>query len=522
MSGALLTVTNLTIRFAGTTAVNGISFAINQGEVLALAGESGSGKSVTAHSILGLLNPKKTTVNGQINFNGQALENASNKQWQQIRGKRIAMIFQEPMTALNPLHTVEKQICENLYPKPSKPGQTEKVIALLQQVQIKNPQALLKRYPHQLSGGQRQRVMIAMAMANKPELLIADEPTTALDVSVQRSILELLKSLQQQHNMAMLLISHDLTVVKFMANRVAIMQAGNIVESGKTQAIFKAPETGYAKSLIFPKAISNHSTFEDKPLLEIKNLNVFYPEASQKWFEKRYFHAVRDATICLKNKQCIALVGESGSGKSSLAKAVMQLIEYQGECTLQGTALETLDKKTLRAKRQDFQMVFQDPFASLSPRMSVFDSISEALHGSGLSREQKFKRVHEVLQQVGLEPSAAELYPHSFSGGQRQRIAIARAIINRPKLLVLDEPTSALDRNIQFQVLALLLDLQQRLGLSYLFITHDLPLAQAFSHHMVIMQNGAIVEQGNSKILLQQSTHPYTKALLNAQLETHE
>lgn len=520
--------------------VKNVSFDIHQGETVALVGESGSGKSMTAHAIMKLLPyPMAFHPSGEIWFKGHDLIQLSAKQMQKIRGNQIGMIFQEPMTALNPLHTIDKQvgevICQHrgINLKQARPL----IVDLLRKVQISNPESRLKSYPHELSGGQRQRVMIAMALANEPELLIADEPTTALDVTVQKEILQLLKTLQQQENVGLLLITHDLGVVKHMAQRVLVMKDGRLVESNECQAIFAEPSHHYTKSLLqsipsgTPANISASLQKETTPLLSTSNLNVSFTVRKSlfgKPLEK--FRAVKDANIKIPKGTTLGIVGESGSGKSTLALAILRLIESEGEIQFENTLISDIHEKHLRGLRKNFQVVFQDPFASLSPRMTAAEIIQEGLniHNPSssidsvtthpLSKEEKEKRVRDVMREVGLDSELRHRYPHEFSGGQRQRIAIARALILNPSLLILDEPTSALDKTVQVQVVDLLRELQQNRQLTYLFISHDLSVVKALSHQIIVMKDGDIVEQGAADTILTRPSNTYTQQLIAASL----
>ncbi|MDZ5601916.1 ABC transporter ATP-binding protein [Pseudomonas sp. RP23018S] len=522
----LIEVRDLAVEFLSGDQVNrvvdGISFDIRRGETLALVGESGSGKSVTAHSILRLLPyPLARHPSGSIGYQAQDLLTLGEKPMQRIRGNRIAMIFQEPMTSLNPLHNIEKQINEILllHKGLTGPQATARTIELLELVGIPEPHKRLKALPHELSGGQRQRVMIAMALANEPELLIADEPTTALDVTVQLKILELLKSLQARLGMALLLISHDLNLVRRIAHRVCVMQQGKIVEQAECASLFEAPQHPYTQMLI-----NAEPTGDPVPnpagaaLLEVDDLKVWFP--IKKGFLRRtvdHVKAVNGIHFSLPQGQTLGIVGESGSGKSTLGLAILRLIASEGAIRFDGQSLEGLDPQQVRPLRRQMQVVFQDPFGSLSPRMSVADIVGEGLqiHRIGTAEERE-AAIIAALQEVGLDPATRHRYPHEFSGGQRQRIAIARALVLKPALILLDEPTSALDRTVQRQVVELLRSLQRKYNLTYLFISHDLAVVKALSHQLMVIKQGQVVEQGDAQRIFQDPQHAYTRQLLEA------
>ena len=527
VSTPLLTIDDLSVTFstpAGPVeAVQQADLVVNRGETVALVGESGSGKSVTALSVLGLLPyPKATHPSGSIRFNDQELLGAGDKTLMRIRGDRISMIFQEPMTSLNPLHSVEKQITEVLKQKARlSAGQArEKVIELLQRVHIQEPESRLGAYPHQLSGGQRQRVMIAMALANEPDLLIADEPTTAVDVTTQAQILELITELREHSGMSVLLITHDLDVVRKTAERVYVMQAGRIIEDGDTASVFRAPAQPYTQQLIAAEPQPrSRSIPENAPVvLQGKQIQVWFP-IKKGVLRKTVDHikATDDVNLSIRAGETVGVVGESGSGKTSLALALLRLISSRGEIELLGRPLQGLRQSSLKPLRRQIQVVFQDPFGSLSPRLSVGQIIAEGLvaHDIGNPTEQQ-EKVIQVLEEMGLDPATRHRYPHEFSGGQRQRIALARAMIMQPEVLVLDEPTSALDRSVQAQMINLLQKLQHDHGLAYLFISHDLKVIRALSDHIIVMRQGKVVEQGDADTIFDNPTHPYTRALMSA------
>ncbi|UCZ85167.1 ABC transporter ATP-binding protein [Pseudomonas sp. L5B5] len=502
--------------------VEGISFDIKRGETLALVGESGSGKSVTAHSILRLLPyPLARHPSGTINYSGHDLLTLKEKSIRHIRGNRIAMIFQEPMTSLNPLHNIEKQINEVLGIHKGLSGKvaTRRTLELLDLVGIPEPRKRLKALPHELSGGQRQRVMIAMALACEPELLIADEPTTALDVTVQLKILELLKQLQARLGMALLLISHDLNLVRRIAHRVCVMQKGRIVEQAPCEELFRAPQHPYTRELLAaePSGLPAGNPV-GAPLLEVDNLKVWFP--IRKGLLRRtvdHVKAVDGIHFSLPQGQTLGIVGESGSGKSTLGLAILRLIASKGGIRFEGRQLDSLTQQQVRPLRREMQVVFQDPFGSLSPRMSVSQIVGEGLriHGIGDEQEQELAII-EALREVGLDPETRHRYPHEFSGGQRQRIAIARALVLKPRLILLDEPTSALDRTVQRQVVELLRKLQSKYNLTYLFISHDLAVVKALSHQLMVIKHGQVVEQGDARAIFDAPQHPYTRQLLEA------
>ena len=525
----LLQVKELSVSFhqagGSIVAVEKLSFDLHSGETVALVGESGSGKSMTAHAIMRLLPyPMAFHPSGEILFDDKDLLQLNQVQMRSIRGNRIGMIFQEPMTALNPLHTVEKQIGEvialhrGIKLRETKPL----VLELLKQVKIPNPEQRLRSYPHQLSGGQRQRVMIAMALANEPELLIADEPTTALDVTVQREILELLKELQAFHQLSMLLITHDLGVVKHMASRVIVMKSGHAVEQGSVAQILEHPNHTYTQELTLSNPgimpIQLEQSDARATILSVENLNVSFT-IQKSIFGKvlKQFHAVKQGCLSLSTAETLGIVGESGSGKTTLALAILKLINSSGEILFDGRDLQNCSEKSFRPLRRHIQIVFQDPFASLSPRMTVAEIISEGLRvHEPISEQQCEERVVAVMQEVDLDPSWRHRYPHEFSGGQRQRIAIARALILNPKLIILDEPTSALDKAVQIKVIRLLRDLQLKRNLSYIFISHDLKLIQALSHQVIVMKDGDMVESGPAKAIFNNPKSEYTRTLLAA------
>ncbi len=522
----LIEIRDLAVEFVtGDTrqrAVEGISFDIRRGETLALVGESGSGKSVTAHSILRLLPyPIASHPSGSIRYAGQDLLKLDEKHLRRLRGNRIAMIFQEPMTSLNPLHSVEKQINEVLALHKGLTGKaaTERTLELLALVGIPEPRKRLKALPHELSGGQRQRVMIAMALANEPELLIADEPTTALDVTVQLKILELLRELQGRLGMALLLISHDLNVVRQIAHRVCVMQRGSIVEQASCEELFRAPQHPYTQTLLNAEPSGGPvDTVPGKPLIEVEDLRVWFP--IKKGLLKRtvdHVKAVDGVSFSLPQGQTLGIVGESGSGKSTLGLAILRLLSSEGAIRFQGQPLQGLSQQQVRPLRRQMQVVFQDPFGSLSPRMSVAEIVGEGLriHGMGTVAEQE-QAIIEALTEVGLDPQTRHRYPHEFSGGQRQRIAIARALVLKPALILLDEPTSALDRTVQRQVVELLRSLQLKYNLTYLFISHDLAVVKALSHQLMVVKQGKLVEQGAAEAVFAAPQHPYTQQLLEA------
>ncbi|PBJ16359.1 Glutathione import ATP-binding protein GsiA [Pseudomonas ogarae] len=520
MSDNLIEIRDLSVAFNDQTVVRNLCLDIRPGECLALVGESGSGKSVTAHSILQLLPETEARTTGSIRYRGQELLGADPTALRELRGNRIAMIFQEPMTSLNPLHSVEKQIGETLMLHRGLGGKAarQRILELLALVGIQKPAERLKAYPHQLSGGQRQRVMIAMALACEPELLIADEPTTALDVTVQRKILLLLKSLQQRLGMSLLLISHDLNLVRSIAQRVCVMKAGEIVEQAPCETLFSAPKHPYSCELLHAEPEGEALARDEREnVLQVQDLRVSFPLGGGLFRRKEYLRAVDGISLSIQRGKTLGIVGESGSGKSTLGQAILRLIDSEGSIRFQGQALDQLSHKALRPWRKQMQVVFQDPFGSLSPRMSVQQIISEGLEvHQPSSAEQCEARVIQALKEVGLDPSTRHRYPHEFSGGQRQRIAIARALVLKPALILLDEPTSALDRTVQKQVVALLRQLQEKYDLTYLFISHDLAVVRALAHDMIVIKDGKVVEQGASHDVFDSPQHPYTKELLAA------
>nr|WP_321526789.1 ABC transporter ATP-binding protein [uncultured Cohaesibacter sp.] len=529
-SQPLLSVRDLSVAFLQDgkeqLAVDRISFDLEKGETMALVGESGSGKSVSALSILKLLPyPAASHPSGQILFDGEDLLNASDKKLRSVRGNRISMIFQEPMSSLNPLHTVEKQIGEvlSIHHGMGEKQARERVLELLNDVGIREPEKRLKSYPHQLSGGQRQRVMIAMALANEPELLIADEPTTALDVTVQAQILELLRSLQKTHGMALLFITHDLGIVEKLADKVCVMTKGEIVERGSTKALFANPTHPYTRHLLNSEPSGEaRPVADDAPiLLETDNLKVWFP--IKRGFMRKivgHIKAVDGISLSVRAGETLGIVGESGSGKTTLGLALLRMISSEGPIVFQGNHLDGLNSKAMRDKRGDMQIVFQDPFGSLSPRMSIAQIVDEglAIHAPALSEEERDAKVVSVLREVGIDPDTRHRYPHEFSGGQRQRISIARAMVLEPKFVMLDEPTSALDMSVQAQVVDLLRDLQAKHGLTYLFISHDLKVVRALSNRVIVMRNGKVVEEGSVERIFKAPESDYTKALMAAAL----
>ena len=502
-------------------AVNNISFQVNKGETVALVGESGSGKSVTALSTAALLG-KAASVNGVVTIDGNTVDQKDERALQRLRGGQVSFIFQEPMTSLNPLHTIERQLSETilLHQNLNKDRLRQNCITLLEKVGITDIEFRLKAYPHQLSGGQRQRVMIAMAIANHPKILIADEPTTALDVTIQAQILNLLADLKKEFGMSMLFITHDLNIVRQIADRVCVMKAGKIVEQGITDSVFEKPKHEYTKKLLKavsvsgPKPIPAHS----EVILRSQDTRVWFPV--YRGFLKRtigHIKAVNSATFDVKMGETLGIVGESGSGKSTIALALMRLIDFEGEINFDGKDIGLLKTWELRRMRSDMQIVFQDPFGSLSPRMTCAQIISEGLevHQSESSHDTQLL-VDQVMHEVGLDPAFKNRYPHEFSGGQRQRIAIARAMVLKPKIVILDEPTSALDRTVQFQIVKLLKDLQERYGLAYIFISHDLSVIRAMSHRILVMKQGDIIENGYTEQVFRKPKEAYTRDLLLA------
>ena len=528
MSGApLLAVRDLAVTFGAdeqaVQAVRGVSFDIKRGETVALVGESGSGKSVPARSVLQLLPyPAASHPTGSIRFQGQELVGASTRELLQVRGNRISMIFQEPMTSLNPLHTIERQVNEVLilHKGLSREAARKRTLELLEQVGIPDAANRLDAYPHQLSGGQRQRVMIAMALANEPDLLIADEPTTALDVTIQAQILKLLKSLQARYGMALLFITHDLGIVRKMADRVCVMTKGQIVEQGPVAEVFDRPQHSYTQHLLSaePKGRPVAADPAAPEILRLDDLKVHFP--IRRGVMRRtvgHVKAVDGVSLALREGHTIGLVGESGSGKTTLGLALLRLERSEGGIRFDGRDLQGLGQRELRPMRREMQIVFQDPFSSLSPRMSVGEIVGEGLevHGIGTQQERN-ALIDQVLREVGLDPSSRERYPHEFSGGQRQRISIARALVLKPRLIVLDEPTSALDMSVQAQIVDLLRDLQQKYKLAYLFISHDLKVVRALADEVVVLRHGKVVERGPAAQIFEAPQTPYTQALIAA------
>jgi microcin C transport system ATP-binding protein len=525
MSTPLLDIDALSVRFGDSTVVDRLSLAIAAGEKFGLVGESGSGKSITALSVLRLVDSAVTT--GAIRFEGADLMKKSEREMRGLRGSQIAMIFQEPMTALNPLYTVGNQIGEvlELHEALRPNAARARAIELLARTGVPEPARRVDSYPHELSGGQRQRVMIAMALACRPKLLIADEPTTALDVTIQVQILALLDELQAEMGMALLFITHDLNLVRRYAHRVGVMEAGVLVETGATRRVFADPQHAYTRKLLAsrPQRVVQPVAADAPVLLNANALRVTYP-VSRGWFRKAEFEAVRRCTLSLQRGETLGIVGESGSGKTTLGMALLALQPIaSGEVGFAGQRIDNAERAVLRTMRRRMQVVFQDPFASLSPRLTVGQIVGEglALHRSELTRPQRDALVLQMLDEVGLSEAQGvadvlQRYPHEFSGGQRQRIAIARAVVLRPEVLVLDEPTSALDVSVQQQVLALLAELQRRYGMSYVFISHDLAVVRAMAHRVIVMKDGVVVEEGEAQALFDAPREPYTRALLAA------
>jgi microcin C transport system ATP-binding protein len=532
-SGAapLLEIRNLSVTFAGrgganpVEAVKNVSFTLDRGETLALVGESGSGKSVTALSVLQLL-PYPVAAHGSessVRFDGEELVGAPPERLRRVRGNRIAIVFQEPMTSLNPLHTLERQIAETLliHKHMTVAAAREQTLELLRLVGLPDAENRLGAYPHQLSGGQRQRVMIAMAIANEPDILIADEPTTALDVTIQAHILQLLKDLRDRFGMALLLITHDLTIVRKMADQVCIMTAGEIVEAGQTARIFAQPRQAYTRRLLAaePKGRAAPADPAAPELIEGQDVKVWFPiRRGVLRRVGRYVKAVDGVSLAVRRGTTLGVVGESGSGKTTLGLALLRLTEAQGHIRFAERDIAALGQRQLRPLRREMQVVFQDPFSSLSPRLSVAQIVEEGLkvHRLAAGAAERRRLIETALVEVGLDPEAAERYPHEFSGGQRQRIAIARALVLKPRFVVLDEPTSALDMSVQAQIVELLRNLQTRHGLAYLFISHDLRVVRALAHEILVMKDGKIVEAGATERVMTAPEHPYTRTLMAA------
>ncbi|MFT4160270.1 ABC transporter ATP-binding protein [Shinella sp.] len=524
----ILSVRDLSVAFhqGGNTslAVDRVSFEIHRGEVVALVGESGSGKSVTANSVLRLLPyPAASHPSGEIVFKGKDLLKASDASLRAVRGNDITMIFQEPMTSLNPLHSIERQIGEilKLHQDIEGPAARAKILELLNQVGIREPEKRLAAYPHELSGGQRQRVMIAMALANRPELLIADEPTTALDVTVQAQILELLKNLKEEHGMSMLFITHDLGIVRKFADRVCVMTRGRIVETGPVEEIFSNPQHAYTRHLLASEPRGEPRPADDSQpiVVEAEDVKVWFPIKAG--FMRRvvdHVKAVDGIDLTLRAGHTLGVVGESGSGKTTLGLALTRLISSKGRIAFVGQEIAGHSFAEMRPLRRRMQIVFQDPYGSLSPRMSVADIVAEGLkiHEPSLSEAERDHRVAAALEETGLDPTTRWRYPHEFSGGQRQRIAIARAMVLKPEFVMLDEPTSALDMSVQAQVVELLRDLQAKHNLAYLFISHDLKVVRALANDIIVMRGGRVVEKGRAKDIIERPGEAYTKALMAA------
>ena len=521
----VLDVQNLTVSFrqdgAEHMAVKGVSFHVDKGETVALVGESGSGKSVTALSTVSLL-PDSARIGGSIRYEGREMVGASASELRATRGNDISFIFQEPMTSLNPLHTLEKQLRESIELHQGVSGEAvrKRILELLTRVGIPAPETRLASYPHQLSGGQRQRVMIAMALANTPDLLIADEPTTALDVTIQAQILDLLAELKRDFGMSLLFITHDLAIVRKFADRVCVMQNGEIVEAGKTADIFADPRHPYTRMLLSAEATGTPDPVPDgaEEIAAADALRIWFP-ITRGLLRKTVGHikAVNAASFSVREGETIGIVGESGSGKTTLALAMMRLIESQGRIVFLGREIQDLSAKRMKPLRSNLQIVFQDPYGSLSPRMTAAEIIAEGLgvHGISAPADQEVL-VAEIMEEVGLDPATMHRYPHEFSGGQRQRIAIARAMILRPRLVVLDEPTSALDMTVQVQIVELLRELQRKHGLAYLFISHDLKVVRALAHKVMVMKEGDIVEAGPAEQIFDAPQSDYTRALMAA------
>ena len=524
MTEPLLRATNLSVAFSQggveTAAVRGVDFHVDKGETVAIVGESGSGKSVSALSIVGLL-PENAAISGSVRYKDTEMIGADPVELRRIRGNDVSFIFQEPMTSLNPLHTLEKQIGESLalHQKLQGDAARARAVDLLAKTGIDNPESRLKSYPHQLSGGQRQRVMIAVALANNPDLLVADEPTTALDVTIQAQILQLLAELKSAEEMSLLFITHDLNIVRSIADRVYVMKDGRFVETGKKDDVFDRPSHRYTQRLLAaePSGEPDPVPERSEAIMQAKDVKVWFP--IQRGLIRRtvgHIKAVNPSNFEVKRGETVGVVGESGSGKTTLALAMMRLVASTGDIRFLDQDIQGLKSTALRPVRRNMQMVFQDPYGSLSPRMTIEQIVSEGLRVHGVSEGKRRKLVAEILEEVGLDAAMLQRYPHEFSGGQRQRIAIARAMILHPKLVVLDEPTSALDRTVQAQIIDLLLGIQRKHELSYLFISHDLRVVRALSHKIIVMRNGDIVESGSSVEVFNNPKTPYTRELITA------
>jgi peptide/nickel transport system ATP-binding protein len=522
-------VVNFKVEAGEVEAVKGVSFEVHRGETVAVVGESGSGKSVTARSIMGLLSKRATIATGaEIHFKGRDILKCSKRERRGLRGDRISMIFQEPMSSLNPVYTIGSQIIEaiRVHQRISRGEARQKALALLNEVRIPDPEARLQQYPHQLSGGQRQRVMIAIALANNPDVLIADEPTTALDVTVQAQILNLIRDLQKTHGMAVILITHDLTVVRQFSDYVYVMRRGEVKEHNATEALFQNPRHEYTQHLLGsePRGRANPIPDNAPVILEARDVRVAYVLKSGGFFRPQFKElvAVNGLSLALKKHETLGLVGESGSGKTTFGQALIRLIHMDGgEVLFDGAPITTKSREEMRPLRSRIQVVFQDPFSSLNPRMTVGQIIEEGLvvNNIGKGKAERLGRVREALASAGLPTNILSRFPHEFSGGQRQRIAIARAIAVEPEFILLDEPTSALDLSVQAQIIDLLRKLQAERGLSYLFISHDLKVVRALCHRVIVMQHGNIVEQGAVEDVLSTPQTEYTSKLVKAAFE---